>query len=115
MADNNKGAVIQRSAPSYAPNDQQIQVNTQPLVMKMMIVEVLWSLSFCPVPNYQQIKVNTRSVKVENQSKARMVTHEDVGQVFKIKVVFGDSLQHMAINNLNDVWNILWKSTIPLW
>ena len=89
--------------------------NHTALVMKMMIMEVLWSFSYCPGPSYQQIKVNTRSVKVENQSKARMVTHEDVGQVFKIKVVFGDSLQHMAINNLNDVWNTLWKSTIPLW
>ena len=28
VADKNKSAVIQSPAPSYAPNDQQIQVNT---------------------------------------------------------------------------------------
>ena len=36
--------------------------NHTALVMKMMIMEVLWSFSYCPGPNYQQIKVNTRSV-----------------------------------------------------
>ena len=95
VADNNKGAVIQRSAPSYAPNDQQIQVNTQTLTMTMATMMCLHENNPAPKDQVEPLMMQNNDFFASTDLAIESNDTSDVALKSPVSILFrGQHIYH---------------------